>query len=228
MNEEIVEEIYNKLVERFGITEIFLPKYRQFRLQDITWEQFIKVALESDYKGIIKLTGQSKAAVFIAYVSRAYPEIREDKQSRPWFNYLCSLISKKRCSCCGLVLDYSAFTNKSSLKDGLDDRCRLCKKSYRILNKDNISKVQKEYYNNHTTEYNFYRANHRAAKLKATPNWANLITIKEIYRTCPEGYHVDHIVPLQNDLVCGLHCEFNLQHLPASENLSKSNKFEIT
>ena len=76
---------------------------------------------------------------------------------------------------------------------------------------------------------NAYKAYHtalrRAYQLKATPLWANLSAIKEIYRTCPQGYHVDHIVPLKGINVCGLHCETNLQHLPALENIRKSNSF---
>jgi hypothetical protein len=94
---------------------------------------------------------------------------------------------------------------------------------YREVNKDNRLK----YYQDNKPLFYAYNAKRRASKLNATPNWANLITIKEIYRTCPPGYHVDHIVPLQGKLVCGLHCEFNLQHLPASENLSKGNRFEV-
>jgi hypothetical protein len=94
---------------------------------------------------------------------------------------------------------------------------------YRLHNKESI----KLYYQNNKYLFAAKSAKRRAAKLQATPKWANLIAIKEIYQTCPEGYHVDHIVPLQSSLVCGLHCEFNLQHLPARENLSKSNKFEI-
>ena len=70
-----------------------------------------------------------------------------------------------------------------------------------------------------------YEARKRASTLQRTPSWANLDKIKEIYRTCPEGYHVDHIVPLQGELVSWLHVEYNLQHLPASENIAKSNKF---
>jgi hypothetical protein len=68
----------------------------------------------------------------------------------------------------------------------------------------------------------------------ATPIWANKEKIKEIYKQAVSltestgiRYEVDHIIPLTNKLVCGLHNEFNLQILPMSENRSKNNKFSV-
>ena len=72
----------------------------------------------------------------------------------------------------------------------------------------------------------FYSAQHRAAKLQRTPLWANKDAIKQIYKNCPVGMHVDHIVPLRAELASGLHVENNLQYLSAKENISKLNRFE--
>lgn len=68
-------------------------------------------------------------------------------------------------------------------------------------------------------------AKRRAAKLRATPSWADLNAIRAIYAQCPKGYHVDHIVPLKGKNVCGLHIAANLQILSAQDNISKNNKF---
>jgi hypothetical protein len=71
----------------------------------------------------------------------------------------------------------------------------------------------------------------RAAKLQATPSWADTAAIKAIYeqaafmsKVLGEKQHVDHIYPLVSDEVCGLHVAANLQILTASDNIKKSNK----
>lgn len=72
----------------------------------------------------------------------------------------------------------------------------------------------------------------KAAKLRATPAWADLSEISCIYKEAERltqetgiPYHVDHIVPLKSPLVCGLHTPANLTPLPASENCSKGNRW---
>jgi len=75
-------------------------------------------------------------------------------------------------------------------------------------------------------------AKRRAAKLERTVPWADLVSIQAIYseakrltETTGVKHHVDHVIPLQGELVSGLHVESNLQVLTAQENCSKSNKF---
>jgi hypothetical protein len=79
---------------------------------------------------------------------------------------------------------------------------------------------------------NYHNALRRAAKLQATPKWADRSAIAAIYRQARElkrelgeEWHVDHIVPLQSPVVCGLHCEANLQLLPGAENMKKGNRY---
>lgn len=82
-----------------------------------------------------------------------------------------------------------------------------------------------------TTAYSNER---RARKLRAQPHWLNsfqLAQIQEFYEiaaamSCQTGikHHVDHIVPLKNKVVSGLHVPWNLQVIPARENLSKNNR----
>ena len=59
------------------------------------------------------------------------------------------------------------------------------------------------------------------------PTWLTieqLDRIKEIYRSCPGGYEVDHRIPLNSKVVCGLHVPWNLKAIPAEENRRKRNK----
>jgi 5-methylcytosine-specific restriction endonuclease McrA len=65
----------------------------------------------------------------------------------------------------------------------------------------------------------------RAKQLNATPPWVDRKELTRIYTERPEGLHVDHIIPLNNDRVCGLHVPWNLQYLTPEENFSKGNRW---
>lgn len=50
----------------------------------------------------------------------------------------------------------------------------------------------------------------------------------KIYMECPDGFQVDHIIPISHELVSGLHVPWNMQYLSKRENMAKSNKFDGT
>jgi 5-methylcytosine-specific restriction endonuclease McrA len=85
----------------------------------------------------------------------------------------------------------------------------------------------KEYYHMKSKEYLLKKARAMPRNLSEFDKWA----IYEIYhfrkiKSVITGvdHHVDHIIPIRSDVVCGLHVPWNLRVIPAKENLSKSNK----
>jgi hypothetical protein len=76
------------------------------------------------------------------------------------------------------------------------------------------------------------RVRHRQGRIKHCEIFMNLAELAEIqgmYDFCRvfKSYEVDHIIPLNGEIVSGLHVLSNLQVLSISENRSKSNKYTI-
>lgn len=78
-------------------------------------------------------------------------------------------------------------------------------------------------------KYLAYQASYqriRQAQLLMPINTYYLATITEFYLGCPVGLEVDHILPLKNEMVSGLHVPWNLQYLTRTQNAKKSNAFD--
>jgi hypothetical protein len=150
----------------------------------------------------------------------------------------------KTCHKCNILKSKEEFYKQSTSKDGLHSWCKICKnldvQSRRIANPEHRKEIQAKYREAHIDncrkmvanwrKQNPYKhaakeAKRRALKLNATPAWADLKKIEEIYRNCPKGFHVDHVIPLNGKDICGLHVPENLQYLPAIENIKKGNRF---
>lgn len=98
-----------------------------------------------------------------------------------------------------------------------------CEQGLRLLHVDESVSVKRP-----DSRETFYAANRRAAKRQAMPAWADKEAIAAIYEAAKgQSLHVDHEIPLQHNLVCGLHVPANLRPISAFENLSKSNRFEV-
>lgn len=103
---------------------------------------------------------------------------------------------------------------------------------------EKIKVAKKQYAQRNKAVINAAVARRKAAKLKRTPKWLtkfDKLKIQCVYaiaamltRVNNEPWHVDHVIPLQGDLVSGLHVPTNLQVMRGVENVRKHKKFEVT
>lgn len=119
------------------------------------------------------------------------------------------------------------------------ERWRENNKAWAAANRDKILAYMRAYFKDHPDQRppEIIRANaalRRSRKRQAMPPWADKDEIAQVYKAArqrqietAEMWHVDHIIPLKHDLVCGLHVVANLQIIPGSENLSKNNRFVV-
>jgi hypothetical protein len=120
--------------------------------------------------------------------------------------------------------------NKKWRKKNLDQMLQYQREWY-YSNRDRMAQRKKKWRQDNASRVNASVAHRRAAKRNATPPWADQTAINAIYAEAlwlqeftGEPYHVDHIVPLNSDFVCGLHVPANLQAIPGAENLAKNNR----
>lgn len=154
----------------------------------------------------------------------------------------------KTCTKCGEVKPVSEFYKK---KQSFDSYCKICRcfcvakyqeehreelytqqSVYRSTRKELDSVRWAKHCKDNVAYYRAKAMKRVIAKRQASVKWANADAVLAIYELAVGlelltgiKHHVDHIVPLQHPLVCGLHWEGNLQVLTAEENIKKSNKF---
>lgn len=152
-------------------------------------------------------------------------------------------------TCCQVKLR-DDFPRDRTKRSGVQSNCRVCdraaNKAWREANRDRNSKRASDWQRKNKDRVavrnsrwkaanrptvNATEARRRAAKLNAVAQWADHDLISDIYRYAKImreaglACDVDHIVPLQNVAVCGLHVHSNLTVLLASDNRSKGSRF---
>ena len=145
----------------------------------------------------------------------------------------------KECIHCKQTLKLSMFPILRKRKDGLDGRCKSCaakyKQTWATKNRDRTKIAKDKWKQSHRDKHLEQSKTNKMIRAQRIPKWVDADErwlINEAYslarlRSKLFGFkwHVDHIIPLRNKSVCGLHTIMNLQVIPANDNLCKSNKF---
>lgn len=158
-----------------------------------------------------------------------------------------------KCTKCGEFKAVECFGVDTRKKNGRTSSCKDCKSlknkedyakdreknisrtlSYYRQNREKMREQQNLWKKDNRERMNAYEALRSAQKDDRTPGWLSeedkqwldciYETAKEVSAITQEPHHVDHIMPLRGKTVCGLHVPWNLQIIPAQENMSKGNR----
>lgn len=110
--------------------------------------------------------------------------------------------------------------------------------AYNKKNKEILRKKRSEWSLKNPGKDASYVKKYQASKLQRTPAWLtdfDKLKIQCMYqmaamytRVNGESWHVDHEIPLQGKIVSGLHVPSNLRVVRGVENISKSNRYEVS
>lgn len=113
-------------------------------------------------------------------------------------------------------------------RDEVKEKSRARTRQWSKDNPERKRQMGKKFYENNRALVNSYKAKRRAVVLKATPPWTTMEMIEQIRAVYAEAerltqetgipQQVDHIVPLQGKICCGLHVPWNLRVITAVDN----------
>lgn len=206
--------------------------YITIKGQTVAVEEFITLGLELwEAKKLAEHFDCSAMAVS-TNIKKQLPELSGGGKT-PLGQKILALFEVKKCNKCEEIKEFSAFSpmTRNGVRTGFQPACKDClnaKNREEYASQPAKKEVRDKWKEANPGKVKAYAATSRIRRLlREAVIWADQEKIEEIYANCPEGYEVDHIIPLCGKLVSGLHVETNLQYLPAKENSRKSNKYEV-
>lgn len=224
--------MYTELVlAKLGVEYSTILKKKHGSAREFSYGEVINRILLNKACSAHALFPEIGQQTFNRMIKKAFPSVKLNGGNETWQYYLLTLIEHKLCGTCSTVKHFSDFSKDSS-KSGLGiasccKRCRVLMNATQYKTETTKEAHQRSY------EKNYGKIRDRQNRYKGerslrVPPWSQTELISEYYEKCPEGFQVDHLLPLKGELVSGLHVIENLQYLTKEDNLKKGNKFLIT
>jgi len=142
------------------------------------------------------------------------------------------LSGTKCCSKCKETKEYSEFYRDSRGKDGFYAKCKTCHYQHTVKARKERPEIFSKYNASSKRRACLIRHNHkRRAKQYELKTEFDSFVLDEAIDLCKRrnlltdySWHVDHIIPLNHKLACGLNNGFNLQVVPDWWNFKKGNR----
>ena len=222
-----MDSIIEDICKYFKVLPSDIARKKYGKLKEYRYYELIARILSSS-DGVANTFNEMSKKTIIDTLAKAFPGKKNSTQS--WDTFLLECIQHKKCARCANIKPVSSFNKFREMQ--YQSYCIDCNKQYQkvdyLNNTEYHSDKNKKYKTENKDKVNMWAANRRASELHATPPWADFDEIAKIYRLCPDGYHVDHIIPLGGEKygVLGLHVHTNLQYLTAHDNMVKGSSFD--
>lgn len=211
------DEFVSLVCEKLKIDKYTIAKKKHGNRQELTYGKVLEaIYVGKTIPGIareLNTTVRTTNRILNDYV---FPQI-DKAVAKPWRTRLLELVGHKTCYICEEIKPLDDFYLYPSMNQGIKNRsehmyrCKSCDTTWTL-------KKYKCYPYIHRAANNKYRALQYNEKSMYN---ADEIKVKLIYKECPEGYQVDHIIPISRG---GLHNEFNLCYLTPEDNYLKRDK----
>lgn len=150
---------------------------------------------------------------------------------------------QKQCSRCRATKFFAEFSRRTLSRDGYAAACTECRRKEQQIRywgdpaerQETIARAGRTKQARFASDPAYKRAFNlwgAARKRKSKiPPWVSIVDFVPICRKAikkgPE-YEIDHVIPLNHPLVCGLHVPANLRVVLRETNLAKGNRFDLS